>query len=109
MCRQFRQDGNRVLIDTVSQFTIYVRGSDRLFVEESRVLPPSDGFFAGERSLALHAWTAAVGKPAENSETGAAYIFQRRSSSASRSSSRTPSNIRSATCSARRWDFVAGA
>lgn len=73
------KDGNRVLIDTVTQFTIYVRGSDGLFTEESRVLPPSDGFFAGERSIALHAWTVVVGKPAENGERGAAYIFQRRS------------------------------
>jgi hypothetical protein len=76
----FAKDGNRVLIDTVSQFTIYVRGSDGLFTEESRVLPPSEGFFAGERSLALHAWTVVVGKPAENAETGAAYVFQRRNS-----------------------------
>ena len=72
------KDGNRVLFDTVSQLTIYVRGSDGLFTEESRLLPPSEGFFAGERSLALHGWTVVVGKPAENSQTGAAYIFQRR-------------------------------
>lgn len=72
------KDGSRVLIDTVSQFTIYVRGSDGLFTEESRVLPPSAGFFAGERSLALHAWTVVVGKPAQNGETGAVHIFQRR-------------------------------
>ena len=74
----FAQDGHRVLIDTVSQFTIYIRGSDGLFTEESRIVPPSDGLFAGERSLALNAWTVVVGKPAENGETGAVYIFQRR-------------------------------
>ena len=74
----FAKDGNRVLFDTASQFTIYVRGSDGLFTEESRVLPPSEGFFEGERSYALNAWTVIVGKPAENAETGAAYVFQRR-------------------------------
>jgi hypothetical protein len=74
----FVKDGNRVLMSTNSQLTIYARGSDGLFTEESRILPPSEGFFASERSVALHAWTVVVGKPAENGETGAAYIFQRR-------------------------------
>jgi hypothetical protein len=62
----------------VSQLTIYGRGSDGLFTEESRVLPPSEGFFSGERSYAMNAWTVIVGKPMENGQSGAAYIFQRR-------------------------------
>lgn len=76
---QFAKDGSRVLFGTGAQLPIYVRGANGLYTEESRVLPPSDGFFNGELSLALNNWTVVVGKPAVNSETGAAYIFQRRS------------------------------
>jgi hypothetical protein len=76
----FARDGNRVLIGTAASMPIYARGSNGLFAEESRVFPPSPGFFADARKvLALNAWTVVVGKPLVNSETGAAYIFQRRS------------------------------
>lgn len=76
---QFAKDGSRVLFNTGAQLPIYVRGANGLYTEESRLLPPSDGFFSGEVSLALNNWTVVVGKPAVNLETGAAYIFQRRS------------------------------
>lgn len=75
----FAKDGNRLLFGTAGPMPIYARGSDGLFAEESRVFPPSTGFFNTQKSLALHAWTVVVGKPGENSGTGAAYVFQRRS------------------------------
>jgi hypothetical protein len=75
----FAKDGTRVLFGTAGQMPIYARGSNGLFAEESRVFPPSTGFFAGEKYLALHAWTVVVGKPTVNASTGAAYIFQQRS------------------------------
>jgi hypothetical protein len=75
----FAKDGNRVLFGTAGPMPIYARGSNGLFVEESRVFPPSTGFFNAEKSIALHGWTVVVGKPGVNSDTGAAYIFQRRS------------------------------
>jgi hypothetical protein len=74
---QFAKDGNRVLFGTAGAMPIYSRASNGLFVEESRVVPPSDGFFNAEKSLTLHAWTVVVGKPDENAGVGAAYIFQR--------------------------------
>ncbi len=76
---QFAKDGPRVLFGTSGYLPIYVRDSSGSFSEESRVLPPSQGFFNVEKSLALHAWSVVVGNPGENSGTGAAYIFQRRS------------------------------
>lgn len=75
---QFARDGSRVLFDTGAAMPIYARGSDGSYVEESRVVPPSEGFFAATKSLALHNWTMVVGKPTVNSDVGAAYIFQRR-------------------------------
>ena len=75
---QFAKDGRRLLFDTGAQLIIYARGSNGLFSEESRVTPPSDGFFNTGKSLALHGWTVVVGKPDVNSQIGAAYIFQRR-------------------------------
>jgi hypothetical protein len=74
---QFAKDGSRILFGTAGPMPIYARGGNGLFAEESRVLPPSAGFFNAEKSLALHAWTVVVGKPGENSGAGAAYIFQR--------------------------------
>lgn len=75
----FAKDSSRVLFGTGGPMPIYARGSDGLFAEESRVFPPSTGFFNTQISLALHAWTVVVGKPGENSGTGAVYVFQRRS------------------------------
>jgi hypothetical protein len=75
----FAKDGSRVLFGTAGPMPIYSRGSDGLYAEESRVFPPSTGFFNTEKSLALHAWTVVVGKPGDNSGAGAAYMFQRRS------------------------------
>lgn len=75
---QFAKDGNRILFGTSSSLIIFARGVDGLFTEEGRILPPSNGFFDAEKSLALHAWTVVVGKPGQNADTGAAYIFQRR-------------------------------
>lgn len=74
---QFAKDGNRILFGTNEQLPIYVRGSNGLYTVESRVLPPSEGFFATTRSLALNAWSVVVGKPDVNAGVGAAYIFQR--------------------------------
>lgn len=76
---QFAKDGTRLLFGKSGPMPIFSRGADGRFSEESRVFPPSDGFFDAEKSLALHAWTVVVGKPAENFDTGAAYVFQRRS------------------------------
>lgn len=76
---QFAKDGSRILFGTGAQMPIYVLGSNGLYTEESRVFPPSDGFFSTTKSLALHNWTLVVGKPLENSGVGATYIFQRRS------------------------------
>lgn len=75
---QFARDGNRILFSSGASLIIYARGANGMFAEEGRILPPSDGFFDGEKSLALHGWTVVVGKPAENAESGAAHIFQRR-------------------------------
>lgn len=74
---QFAKDGTQVLFGTNAAMPIYVRGSNGLYTEESRVLPPSEGFFEATKSLALNNWTVAVGKPQENSGVGAAHIFQR--------------------------------
>lgn len=74
----FARDGNRVLFGLSTHLPVYVRGSDGLYTEESRVLPPREDFFAHETTLALNNWTIVVGRPGENAETGAAYIFQRR-------------------------------
>lgn len=74
----FAKDGNRVLFGTAGPMPIFTRGSNGLFTEESRVFPPATGFFNEGKSLALHGWTVVVGKPGVNSDTGAAYIFQRR-------------------------------
>lgn len=75
---QLVKDGSRVLFGVPGPMPIYSRGANGLFSEESRVTPPSDGFFNDEKSLALHAWSVVVGKPGENFDTGAVYIFQRR-------------------------------
>jgi hypothetical protein len=75
---QFAKDDNRVLFGTNAAMPIYVRGSNGLYTEESRVLPPSEGFFNATKSLALNNWTVVVGTPQENSGVGAAHVFQRR-------------------------------
>lgn len=75
---QFAKDGNRILFGTTGELPIYVRGANGLYTEESRVLPPSEGFFNESKSLALSNWTVVVGKPLVNAGVGAAYIFQRR-------------------------------
>ncbi len=41
---QFARDGSRVLFGTGAAMPIYVRGSNGLYAEESRVLPPKRGF-----------------------------------------------------------------
>lgn len=74
---QLVRDGTRVLFETGAAMLIYARGSNGLYTEESRVLPPSDGFFNAVQSVALNNWTLVVGKPQENSGVGAAHIFQR--------------------------------
>lgn len=74
---QLVRDGTRVLFDTGAAMPIYARGSNGLYAEESRVLPPSEGFFNGVQSAALNNWTLVVGKPQQNSGVGAAHIFQR--------------------------------
>jgi len=76
---QFAKDGHRILFGTAGQMPIYGRGANGLFSEESRVFPPSAGIFNAQKSIALHGWTVVIGTPLANSETGAAYIFQRRS------------------------------
>jgi hypothetical protein len=75
---QFAKDGNRILLSAGNSLTIYARGADGMFAQESRIVAPSEALFDGEKSLALHGWTVVVGKPGHNADTGAAYIFQRR-------------------------------